>query len=849
MFISFFQFDIELAGEEIINTLLNPYLLGSVILGIIILIVLVKLFLMFFKKYYKTPSTFEQVHLLVLVPKVAPDSKQAPREVTLQKIQEDIGIMESFFSAVGGLKAQRGFKTKLLDRTDNISFEIVAHKDEIAFYVIVPKYLRNYIEQQIQSQFPHAYIEEQEDYNIFLPKGHVEMAQLVYFRQSFLPIKTYKHLSSDPLNSLTNNLSKIDVHDGAAIQFVVRSAYAQWHQKGPKVASQMKQGKSFKKAIAEINKGALSKIFEGIGKFFKSIGGGEDKNKLEKPEKHYTLSPMEEEMAKAMEEKSSKAGMEVTIRVVASSDIKAKAKAYVENISNAFTQFNNYEYGNSFKVLKLKSTDKNVHDFIYRRFSKKHCLLNSEEMASLFHFPLPYTETPKIKWLFAKKAPPPVNIPQEGILLGYNDYRGKITQVRLKREDRMRHAYFIGMTGTGKTNIIQSMFLQDVENGDGCCYIDPHGDAIEFLLSNIPKERYEDVIVFDPSEIERPMGLNLLEYKTEQEKTFVINEMIEIFDRLYDLSKTGGPMFEQYMRNAMLLVMGDPSSGSTLLEIPRVLADATFRRYKLKKCPNKVVVDFWIKEAEKAGGEAALANIVTYITSKLAPFLTNAYLKPIISQQQSTLDFENIMNNQKILLVSISKGKIGEMNMKLLGMIIVGKILVSTFSRIGLSDRERKDFFLYIDEFQNFVTKSIEQILSEARKYRLSLNIAHQYIKQLSPGGDETIKNAVFGNVGTRACFRIDAEDAEVMAKQFSPVFNEFDLINIPKYNCYIKLLIDNQNPPAFNMGTYPPRIGDPRIAAGIKNVSKLKYGRDYRMVESEINDRIKRTDFLASTM
>jgi hypothetical protein len=380
------------------------------------------------------------------------------------------------------------------------------------------------------------------------------------------------------------------------------------------------------------------------------------------------------------------------------------------------------------------------------------------------------------------------------------------------------------------------MAKQDGRNGNGFCFIDPHGDAIEDILTAIPKERAEDVIVFDPADVDRPFGINMLEYDPAhpEQKTFVINEMIGIFDQLYDMKSTGGPMFEQYMRNAMLLVMDDPETGSTLMEIPKVLADEDFRKLKLSKCKNHMVVDFWTKEAEKAGGEAALANMVPYITSKLTTFLSNDMMRPIISQQHSTINMRDIMDNRKILLINLSKGKIGEINARLLGMVLVGKILMAGLSRANIAESERVDFYLYLDEFQNVTTNSISQILSEARKYRLVLILAHQFIAQLK----EEISKAVFGNVGSMVAFRVGAEDAEFLQKQFEPTFTSNDLINVDNYSCFAKILVNNVLTKPFNMKTNIPTTGSQEIANALKELSRLKYGRDKDLVNREIMTR-----------
>jgi hypothetical protein len=516
----------------------------------------------------------------------------------------------------------------------------------------------------------------------------------------------------------------------------------------------------------------------------------------------------------------------------------------LSELENGFIQYENPGL-NSFKVLREnKRRPKNIaFDFIFRNFrSDQSFVLSSEEVASVFHFPLFSTETPKIAWLKARTAAPPSNISKDGVTLGFNDYRGVETVIRHSEDDRRRHFYVVGQSGTGKSTLMEEMVKQDIKNGKGVCVIDPHGEFVDHVLECVPKERAEDVIYFDPADMERPYGLNMLEFDSNkpEQKTFVINEMINIFDKLYDLKQTGGPMFEQYMRNAALLVMEHPESGSTLMEIPRVLADEEFRHLKLSHCTNPVVKNFWEKEAEKAGGEAALANMVPYITSKLTQFISNDMMRPIIAQEKSTINFRRAMDDQQIILVNLSKGKIGEINANLLGMIIVGKILIGALSRVDMPESERKDFYLYIDEFQNFTTDSIAQILSEARKYRLALVIAHQFIAQLK----EEISKAVFGNVGSICAFRVGAEDADFLQKQFEPVFDANDLMNVDNHNSFMKLLIASQVASPFNMKTYPPTVGSKEIAEAIKELSKLKYGRNRDIVNEEI---MKKSSFVSA--
>ncbi len=825
-----------------LNTLLANPLVGLG-LGLIVLIFLLvgMIFLLRNVLVYRgiISKGMSKIILHITVPKDTGDEQKA--SFSLQEIQEKIGNMETFFDNIAGQKAQKGFKHWLFGRTDTYSFEIVMHKGKIDFYVAAPREHQSYIEEQINAQFSHAFIEEVADYNLFKARGFVGGRILKFRKEKFFPIKRYDKFDSDPLNALTNALGKVSENDAAAIQIVVRSAKAEWRNKGIKVASLMQQGKKIKDAIKEAGGGGFgASIAKGV---FKEATTIEKKPDDKDP---YRLSPMEEEVVKGLEEKASKAGVSANVRIIAAAENQVKVDQYLNNITNAFTQYNIYEYGNAFKSQSVK-LKKLIRNFIYRNINEEERMIfNTEELASLFHFPLPKINTaPAIRWLEARKAPAPINTPQEGVILGKNIYRGKETLVRIKDEDRVRHMYVIGMTGVGKSYLQSGLAMQDVAAGHGMCFIDPHGDDLEEILARVPKERAEDVIFFDPSDTERPIGLNMLEYETEEQKTFVVNEVMNIFDKLYDLRATGGPMFEQYFKNACYLIMDDPESGSTLMEISRVLADDDFRNYKLSKCKSQIVKDFWEKEALKAGGEASLQNMVPYITSKLTAFTANDLMRPIISQQKTTVDFFEAMNSGKIVLVKLAKGKIGNINANLLGMIIVGKILMAALARGDVPASERRDFYLFIDEFQNFLTDSIETILSEARKYRLALTIGHQYIGQLIKNGETKFKDAIFGNVGTKVAFRIGVDDAEQLTKEFAPTFGEYDFLNVPKFNCFVKLLIDNANPEPFNMSTIPhdelpvaPK--NPELAQVIKQLSRLKYGKDREMVENEVKDRLK---------
>lgn len=829
---------IILESETLIQSNTNYFLWVVFLLGLIVFFLVLR----FVVKYFSVRDRSNNNSIfLVRLPKEKP--KDQDKDFSVQQLKEEIARGETVFSSIGGLRAQRGFLAWFFGRQDNFSFELVASKSKISFYVTSPKSRALYLEQQIHAHYPEASIEEVEDYNTFNSHGSILAGYFKAKRSFIFPFLDYTNMDSDPMNSIINVMSKLEVDESIAVQYVVRSAKKKWHSKVKRAVLNAYKNKDVSQ-IFRISSSAFYNsmnfiIYEVILGFFSM---GKSDKKTEGTENPKELTEKEREMLKKMEEKNSKSGLDVNLRIVVSSKEAEKAKIYFNNISSAFSEYSHYQYGNSFRKIYTRNQSKIIENFIYRRFIERQgFLLNTQELVSMYHFPLPHTETPNIDWLNSKTAPAPNNIPQDGVLLGHNIYRGIKTEIKIKDIDRRRHMYVVGKSGTGKSVLLNNLAIQDIENGKGVCVMDPNGDLIEDILNRIPPERAEDVIIFSPADTKRPIGLNLLEYDSRypEQKSFVINEMIGIFDKLYDLKATGGPMFEQYMRNALLLIMDSPETGSTLMEISKVLADEDFRRMKLGLCKNKTVVDFWQKEAEKAGGEAALANMVPYITSKLTPFVSNDMMMPIIGQQKSAFNFRDLMDNGKILMVDLPKGSIGEMNAYLLGMIIVGKILMSALSRTDIPQEERKDFYLYIDEFQNFTTNSICQILSEARKYALCLNIAHQYIGQLSKNQDTQIKDAVFGNVGTMVSFRVGSEDAEFLVKEFEPVFNEYDLVNVGR-GAFVKLLVDGQGVRPFSLQTIFPLVGQYRegMSKNIRELSRYKYGQDRDIIMREILSR-----------
>ncbi|NCN25196.1 hypothetical protein COT94_03850 [Candidatus Falkowbacteria bacterium CG10_big_fil_rev_8_21_14_0_10_37_14] len=775
----------------------------------------------------------QQSIYLVRLPKELEDSNLDLKGKEL--MHTNVAKAETIISAIGGLRAQRGFKAWLNGRNDHFSLEIVAASGVINFYIITPDYAGEYLEKQIHAHFPDAEVSPVKDYNMFSSRGYVSAGYLLTTRNFALPLKTYRQDEADSLNSIFSVMSKLAPEESMAMQLVVRSAKRWWHRRLTAVVRRAYKTQDLKNSLS------YNRWFA-VFNFISDTFFGKNQSL---PDVHRQLTDMEQQTIKGIEEKNAKAGLDVNLRLVTSSNSIERAERHLSEAIASFGQFNYFEYGNSFINLAIRKHESEIiKDFIHRRFIEtQKMILNTEEVASLFHFPLSTIDTPYLAWLPSKTAAAPIEIPSDGLILGYNDYRGDKRDIRIRESDRLRHTYIVGKSGTGKSILMANMAIQDIMNGEGVCVLDPHGDLVDDILARVPASRVNDVVVFAPADVERPLSLNLLEFdhRYPEQKTFVINEMISIFDKLYDLKSTGGPIFEQYMRNAMLLVMSDPNSGATLLDIPRVLSDTDFRQQKLAVCDDAMVVNFWIKEAQVAGGDAALANVVPYITSKLTSFISNDIMRPIIGQTKSSFNLRDIMDERKILLVSLPKGLVGELNSHLLGMIIVGKILMSALSRADSTAAERSPFYLYIDEFQNFTTDSIKQVLSEARKYGLGLTLAHQYIGQLVNKGDAGIKDAVFGNVGTTIAFKVGPEDAEFLEKLFKPEFNATDLVNVDKYSAFVRLLINNMNARPFTMKTTWPLAGtaNPATISRIKELSRLKYGVDRQLIEAEVRLRL----------
>ncbi len=732
-------------------------------------------------------------------------------QVTLPRDNEiKIDAAEQMFAGFASIR--KSGRLAFLNPQPHISFEIVGQPGDIRFFVHTPNKLRDLVEKQINGSYPDAdirVVDENDpkqkniignEYNIFSENGKVAFAPLKLKGGSYMPLKVFKDLPVDGLSLLTTVLAKMREGEGAAIQILISPADGKWKKLGRKHIARTK------------------------------------KNEANPETAKYATDPKELE---AIENKIGKPGFNVVIRVVVSSTNKEEAGAHLSNIVSAFGQF-----GGANSVTKAKPWFKSllVKDFVYRFWPMRGqtSLMTSEELATIFHFPNKTITTPGIFWLNSKRAPAPVQIATEGLYVGKSTFRGLSKPVYIGLEDRRRHMYIIGKTGTGKSEFLKDMIIQDINNGQGVCVVDPHGDLVEGVLPRIPPQRAEDVIIFDPSDTSRPMGLNIMEAFSEEERHYVVSSIIGLFYKLYDPHHTGivGPRLEHGIRNAMLTVMYE--EGSTFIEVQRALTDSNFVQDILPKITDPIIKRYWTDQIAQTS-DFHKSEVLDYIVSKFGRFTTNKLMRNIIGQSKSSFDFRDVMDNQKILLVNLAKGKVGEENSNFLGLILIPKLLVAAMSRQDIAQDARKDFFLYVDEFQNFATPDFAVILSEARKYRLNLIVANQFTGQM----EEEVKNAVFGNVGTIASFRVGVQDANYLQHEFQPTFNEADLINIDRYNAYMRTLVHGEPVAPFSIDVtkdmaHEKAMENQRVAELVKELSRLKYGKDVRQVEMEITTRAK---------
>lgn len=768
----------------------------------------------------------KMVPMLIHLPPITDDVEAGGRDersVTEEEVSAAVGMYNILASTIS-----KDSKYKMYGQR-HMSFEVIAKDGEIEFYVFVPVSLVSVANQAVAAAYPTARLEAIEEPNIFNSDiNNLVGGELNLQKEYIYPIETYMDSKVDGMLALLNALNLVQQGDGAAVQILFRPADSKWQKESKETTKTIREGKEVKKSGGG-----------GPGYFLQALSAlWKPPEATEKETTETTLSTEKTEEIKAIDEKMRYVGFETLIRVLASSEQRSRSEEIISGVVAVFSQFNS-AVNNGFQYDMLKDMDKMATDYMLRVFPAvdDRNILNSVELASIFHLPSARViPTASVEKQSFKQVDGPRVLPERGVLLGVNEFRGVTKEIRIDTVDRRRHIYMIGGTGVGKTGFLHNVAYQDIMDGRGLAFLDPHGDAVETLLSMMPEERIDDVVYFDPGNLDSPIGMNMFEYETEDQKDFIISEGINMLYSLYDPGHTGivGPRMEHIFRNAALLLMSDPA-GATFIDIPRVLVDEEFMKSKLRYVTDKNVYDYWTKEWPASMKSNDSGELVTWVVSKWGPFISNTMMRNILGQAQSGFNIRKIMDEGKILLVNLSKGKMGELNSKLLGMILVMKFQAAAMSRADTPEEERRDFCLFVDEFQNFSTDSFESILSEARKYRLSLLVANQFISQLT----DRIREAILGNIGSIISGRIGITDAELLAKKFQPTFEAEDLAKLPNYQAVASVMINNMPSAPFSMKLLPPMgQGSPQLYEAIRKYVAAKYGRARVEVDREITAR-----------
>jgi len=804
------------------------------IISILIVAIIGGTFYVQIRKVFRQQKNYERglkmVTLFIHLPPPSDDIVGNGRDAR-DVIEEAISKAQSMYNVISST-SQSGFKSKFYGQR-HLSFEIIGSKGSVYFYAAVPVALVEIVKQAIVTAYPSARLDEVSEHNIFNQLGNINGVSGGVFelkKTYAYPIATYQESKRDGIQALLNALYSLSKEDGAAIQILMRPAHDKWTDHAHEVAETKRNGKSKSKG------GIVGEILK---TFAVSFVKAPEESKESSEKKKKELSNLEQSNLDSIDEKTRQVGYEVLIRVIVSSNISHRSSSILNNIVSSFSVYDSPNK-NGFKFKPAANIEQLTTDYILRIFPQSHSsmILNSTELATIFHFPdQKNIPTSQLSTQTSKQVDGPRDVPDDGILLGYNLFRGAKKPIRLSFNDRQRHMYAVGQTGTGKTVFLENLAFQDMKRGNGFAFIDPHGDVAEKLLAMVPKERVEDVIYFCPGDMDYPMGLNLFEFQSPDQKDFLIQESINMLYKLYDPNRQGmmGARFESLFRNAALTVMADPSGG-TIIDIPKLFRDPSYVKQKLQYVTDPTVIEFWQKEIPQSQRSNDFGELVSWFSSKFGAFLSNEMMRNIIGQSKSAFDLRKVMDEKKILIVNLSKGKTGELNSNLLGMIFVMKFQVAAMSRADILEDKRIDFCLYVDEFQNFSTDSFATIMSEARKYHLNLIVANQFTTQLT----DVVREAVFGNMGTIVSFRVGHNDVESLTKYFQPVFEAEDLLRIPNFNTIVRTMINGVPTRPFTMATLPS-LGVPNLelATILKQLSAAKYGRPRKLVEQEIFDRM----------
>jgi hypothetical protein len=773
------------------------------------------------------------------------------REYTMLEIQvsknEDTAkeVAISALAAEGMFASLHGLLREDSNSQEHFSFEIASSEDGVRFYAAVPDHLLKFIEGQIYAQYPAAQIKVVEDY-VHPPEDdqlHYEFATIQLEKPYFIPLKSFRDFEADPLASLTSALASAAGTGKVWLQLVIRPLPDVWQQEGYSYVDAIRAGDSANSRGSILGGigGIIADEFVNIAKDL-VIGAFAYRARVEGDGGGYaasssvSLSPTQVMELTAIENKLSRMGFQVVFRVMSAASDANTVTRNMRDVLAAIKQFSSSTL-NSF-ISSMEGSRKNAFNNYQSRAleSEKAMTLNTEELATIFHLPTSKIATPNISWVYSRKSEPPPELPvKDCTYIGNTVYRNRRIDFGIaNNDDRLRHMYVIGKSGTGKTTLFENMIVQDIFRGAGLCVLDPHGDMIDHILDRIPDDRVEDVVYINPSDSTRPIGLNLLEMADQDQKNLMADGLVSAIKQHFDYS--WGPRLEYLLNYAILTLLEVP--GTSMLGITRLLEDQNYQNFILHQIKDPMVMKFWEKEyKDMKGNQRLVTEAVAPIQNKVNRFLASTTIRNILGQRNSTIDMWDIMNSGKILLMNLSKGKIGSENANLLGALLVSRLQFFALQRAHIPPAERRPFYLYVDEFQNFATGSFEEILSESRKYKLGLYLTHQFTAQLP----ETLLKAVLGNIGTFATFALSAGDANLMAHEFSPYFTADDIISLDKFHIYIKLMMNGMTSVPFSAEihrpweegyAYPPTGNRERAI----ELSSQKYGVDRDYVEDKIN-------------
>lgn len=787
-------------------------------------------------------------------------------EVPRQNVRGPMAF-EQVLATLHGLLSKEAAKIK----DETISFEIAKIQGRIHFYISTPTHLKTLISSQIYSQYPEVEIEVVPDYltKKLVKDKKIIVATLRPQEPWIFPFKRHPQFEDklnqrieDPLGPMTSSLVQLHAADDSAIlQFVITPvsprwnvvarktlrrffgsgpwqwdwfrAFYQWARLSPEKNIRMKRSPIWATVLLFLGWGGLKKVST------LDISTDNDDDQLDREEQ--TSGRHERETVfSASYDKLSRLNFATNIRAIYihSDPNTLQAQAKIREISGTFQQFSQAQM-NHFGISTLAHSLKDpVFQRVVRRQQSEPFVLSQEELATIYHLPTETVSTPAIAWVDSVKLEPPYNLPTDEeaniTLLGKTNFRSNQVLYGMRPDDRRRHAYIIGKTGMGKSTILENMIHSDILAGKGVAVIDPHGDLADAVLSFVPKSRTNDVILFDPADVDFPVSFNLLEGATPERRALVASGLVNVFKKLY--AESWGPRLEHFLRNTILALVEAPDT--TMLGIPRMLVDKSYRRKILKYVKDPMVQNFWRTEFE-ALPPAKLAEAVGPIQNKVGQFLSSPAIRNILGQPKSSLDMRFAMDSGKIVIVNLSKGKLGEDNSAMLGSLLITKFQLDAMSRADQAEKDRKDFYLYVDEFQNFATDSFATILSEARKYKLNLTMANQYIDQMS----EEVCSAVFGNVGSIISFQVGIDDAKILSEQLDEErVLPIHLATLPKYQVYNRIMVDGMTTPVFSGNTLPPPVInykenetlESRVAK-IRNFSRQRYAKPKKQVEEKI--------------